>query len=180
MKFDSDTTVSARELGELLGVTARAVRGLAERRVIARANRGRYPLVASIRACLAHYREVAAGRGTEQGMLDLSQERARLAKLQADGQELKNASVRREVIEVSEAQELWFGFAHDVRSGGLSLPGRIAFEVPTLSPTDRSTIERIVVDWLQDLALHRGEISSDLSAPVDKTGNGGSHDPSRG
>lgn len=63
------------------------------------------------------------------------------------------------VIPVSDAEEIWFGFARAVQSGGLSLPGRIAFEVPTMSVRDRSTVERIVGDWLTDLALHRGKIS---------------------
>jgi terminase small subunit / prophage DNA-packing protein len=156
MKFDDNTTVSAAELGQLIGVTARAVRGLAERKVIARATRGRYALVASVRACLEHYREVAAGRGGEQGVLDLAQERARLARLQGDGQELKNATTRGEAIVKADVIDTWKALLRGIRQMALAWPGKAAFEIPTLSPADRGVLVRIVRDDLEDAALGRG------------------------
>jgi hypothetical protein len=51
---DETTTVSARELAELLGLTDRRVRQLAAENILPRAERGRYPRGPALRAYLDH------------------------------------------------------------------------------------------------------------------------------
>jgi terminase small subunit / prophage DNA-packing protein len=167
MKLDDSTTCTGAELAWLLGCTDRAIRGFANRGLAVRSVRGKYLLGESIRRIHHQSSEAAAGRSGN----DLAAARTRLATEQADGQALKNATTRRDMIEIDEARELWSGLVRAVRQFVLSLPNRISFEVPTLSLTDRGTIERIVVDGLADTALKRGEIGG---------GNGGSGNVGRG
>jgi phage terminase Nu1 subunit (DNA packaging protein) len=155
MKFDSNATCSARELGWLLGCTDRAVRMLVDKGIVVRASRGRYTL-GSVRRVVEHYREVAAGRGGEGAALDLATERARLAKAQTEQVELRNAASRGELAPIADYREAWTGILRGVRQFVLSLPGRIAFELPTLTAADRGAIERLVADGLTDASLDRG------------------------
>ena len=93
-----DIEVTAPELGDWLGLTDRSVRDLAADGTIPRSRRGRYPLKAGVRAYCAHAREVAAGRASQNGELDIVAERARLAKEQADKLEMENAAARGELL----------------------------------------------------------------------------------
>lgn len=85
--------MSARQLGEVLGLNERTVRELVDRGIVNRTGRGRYDLFGSVLAYVEHLRTVAAGRGGEAASYDLTRERARLAKEQADERELKNAAL---------------------------------------------------------------------------------------
>jgi phage terminase Nu1 subunit (DNA packaging protein) len=120
--------VSATELGEWLDLHERQVRKLAERNVITRNGRGRYPLRQSIRAVAIHQREIAAGRAAEvdgEG-LDLVAERARLASEQADAQAMKNAASRAETITMTQAENVWGAVVDATRTRILAVPTRAA------------------------------------------------------
>ena len=52
--------VSTRALASILGVTDRHVRDLAQKEVLPRAGRGKYPLVAAVRAYCGHVRTLRA------------------------------------------------------------------------------------------------------------------------
>jgi phage terminase Nu1 subunit (DNA packaging protein) len=155
MKFDEDTSATPAELAWLLGVTERAIRGYASRGLAVRVKgtrRGRYVLGESVRRIHHAVAEAAAGRaGTS-----LTDARAKLALLQAAGQELRNAALRAEVLPKADAIDTWTSLLRGVRQLVLALPGKIAFEVPTLTPADRATIDRIARDDLEDAALGRG------------------------
>jgi phage terminase Nu1 subunit (DNA packaging protein) len=155
MKIEPNGTCSARELGWLLGCTDRAVRMLVDKGIVVRSSRGRYTL-GSVRRVVEHYREVAAGRGGEGAMLDLATERAKLAAVQREQIELKNAASRGELAPIADYREAWTGILRGVRQFVLSLPGRIAFEVPVLTAADRAVIERICSDGLTDASIDRG------------------------
>jgi phage terminase Nu1 subunit (DNA packaging protein) len=156
MKLDETATCSAAELSWLLGVTERAVRGYASKGLAVRAKRGRYLLGQSARRIHHHVAEQAAGRAGN----ELATERAKLATVQREQIELKNAVARGEMILVSEGRELWSGLVRAVRQMALAWPGKAAFEIPTLTVVDRAALDRLVRDDLTDLALTRGEIGN--------------------
>src|SRR5699024_9229532 len=93
----SDLPVSAAVLAEWLGISAQAVNKHARDGVLHRSEAGTYDLRASVLAYCRHIREVAAGRGGSEQM-NLTAERARLAREQADSYELKNAVTRGELV----------------------------------------------------------------------------------
>lgn len=132
--------VSARQLGEVLGLNERTVRELVDRGIVTRTSRGRYDLFGSVLAYVEHLRSVAAGRGGEAASYDLTRERARLAKEQADERELRNATLRGELVEAEAVRREWSDVLRGVRSRILSVPSRVRQSLPHLTAHD---VERI-------------------------------------
>ncbi|ABE63184.1 conserved hypothetical protein [Nitrobacter hamburgensis X14] len=144
--------VSAKELAELFGISDRSVRELHDRGTVKKSARGRYLLTESVQLYTAHLRGVAAGRGGEGGVLDLTVERARLAKEQADAVSLKNAVMRRELVPVSDVEREWMSVGRQVRSGMLAVPSRVRQSLPHLTAFDADLIDREIRDALTGLA----------------------------
>lgn len=117
--------VGAGELADYLGVTSQSVAAFANDGKVVRVKRGKYDLKASVQTYAAHLREVAAARGGEGQILDLNQERARLAREQADGQELKNRQLRKELVSASEVEREWSDILRKVRAGILAVTSRV-------------------------------------------------------
>jgi phage terminase Nu1 subunit (DNA packaging protein) len=118
-------TVGAGELADYLGVSSQSIAAFANDGKVVRISRGRYDLRASVQTYTAHLREVAAARGGESQILDLTQERARLAREQADGQELKNRQARKELVPASEVEREWSDILRKVRAGILATTSRV-------------------------------------------------------
>ncbi len=119
------STVGSGELAEWLGVSAQSIAAFANDGKVVRVKRGQYDLKASIQTYTAHLREVAAHRGGETAILDLTTERARLAKEQADGQELKNRQARGELVAAADVEREWSDVLRTVRSGMLAVTSRV-------------------------------------------------------
>lgn len=118
-------TVGAGELANWLGVLSQSIAAFANDGKVVRIARGKYDLKASIQTYTAHLREVAAARGGESQILDLTQERARLAREQADGQELKNRTLRGELVSSSDVEREWSDICRKVRAGILATTSRV-------------------------------------------------------
>jgi phage terminase Nu1 subunit (DNA packaging protein) len=152
MKLDDSATCTSTELAWLLGLTDRAIRLYRSKGLAVRAKRGRYLLGPSVRRIHHHVAESAAGRSGSA----LADARAKLATLQAAGQELRNASLRGEVVARGDVVDTWTVLLRGVRQLMLAWPGKAAFEIPTLTVADRAVLERIARDDLEDAALGRG------------------------
>jgi phage terminase Nu1 subunit (DNA packaging protein) len=118
-------TVGAGELADWLGVTSQTISAFANDGKVVRISRGKYDLRASVQTYTAHLREVAAARGGEAGVLDLVQERARLAKEQADNTALKNATLRSELLPAADIEREWSDILRKVRAGILAVTSRV-------------------------------------------------------
>lgn len=68
---------------------------------------------------------MAAARGGEAQILDLTQERARLAREQADGHELKNRQLRKELLTAADVEREWSDILRKVRAGILAVTSRV-------------------------------------------------------
>jgi phage terminase Nu1 subunit (DNA packaging protein) len=152
VRLNDEATCTAAELSWLLGVTERAVRKYASRGLAVRAKRGRYLLGQSVRRIHHAVAEAAAGRSGS----ELTDARAKLATLQAEGQALRNATLRGEAILRADAVDTWRVLLRGVRQLMLAWPGKAAFELPVLGPAERAVLERIARDDLEDAALGRG------------------------
>lgn len=110
-------------------------------------------------ACLGAYhdnlREVAAGRGAG-GVLDLAQERARLAKEQADKVALENAVSRNELMPEAEVVSTWQTIITAARAKFLALPTKMApILAPLTDPVDvQDKLTAAVHDSLSELVDH--------------------------
>lgn len=143
--------VGPKVVAEWLALSTRSVSELAEKGQAIRLGHGKYDLKATVQRYASHMREVAAARGGEAQILDLTAERARLAKEQADAQELKNAVSRKELLPAGDVEREWADVLLRIRSAILSVPARLRPHM-SLSVTDAALLDRELRDALEALA----------------------------
>lgn len=147
-----ENIVTAKVVGDWLGVSDRTISDLAIRGQAKKIGRGQYDLRETVQLYTAHLREVAAGRGGEKQILDLNQERARLAREQADGQELKNAQTRGDLVAREDVLRGWQDILRKVRSGMLAVTSRVRQRISTIDAAQAAIIDREIRDALEALA----------------------------
>lgn len=143
--------VGGRDLCALLALSSGALAGLKDRGIAVHLGHDAYDLERTVKAYVAHLRSIAAGRGGEEQGNSLTSERARLARVQADAQELKNAVLRGENVPAAEVARAWENLLRAVRSRLLAVPSRVRQAVPGLTVADMDRIDREVRDALQEL-----------------------------
>ncbi len=87
--------------------------------------------------------------------LDLSKERAKLARSQRVGHDLKNDIAAGELIKADEAERAWADFLRSVRSRVLAVPSRARQRLRHLTAADIETLDAECRDALQDLGHER-------------------------
>lgn len=150
-------------VARLLDVSERAVYDLARHGTIPRAQRGRYDLVACVRAYIRHLREVAAGRTSHDGALDLVAERARLAREQADGQSMKNALLRSELLPRDDMERVLVALQSGVQKRLLSVPSNVATLVAR--ETSPAVCQRIVDEHIREALQELAEATIRVLVP---------------
>jgi phage terminase Nu1 subunit (DNA packaging protein) len=110
-----EITVSQQELADWLSLSSRRIRELTKAGILKKAPR--YRLRESVSAYLEFIR-------AEPG--NLTEERARLVKAQADLMELKLRSRRGEVVELAEVQQANFAVGRQIRDAVENLPPRLS------------------------------------------------------
>lgn len=127
--------ITQADFGRLVGVTQAAVSDLKQRGILPAGGSGSEWLT----AYTAHLRAQAAGRA---GELDLSQERAALARVQRELGELKLAEERRELVRRSEVERYMAGGLVNLRDRLETVGARIGAIVAAES--DAGNCDRIV------------------------------------
>ena len=147
-----------KEVAAHLDLSDRQIRELQSTGVIQRpSGRGEYDLDACRVGYIRHLRAVAAGHRSADGELDLTAERARLSKEQADAQALKNAEARGELVPASQIESTWVRLFSTARIRLLAVPSKVA---PLVVGLEREAeVEAIVrehqTEALQELARAR-------------------------
>jgi phage terminase Nu1 subunit (DNA packaging protein) len=127
--------MSQADFASLVGISQPAVSQLLSRGII----KGNSVREWVLDYC-THLREIAAGRAGKQGDgLDLVSERARLAKAQADAQEMKNLTDRRELIRATDLEPRLAAAYITAREMWLDAVPRLARELPA-EPAARETM----------------------------------------
>ena len=112
-------TVTAADLGMLLGLSPRIVFGLAQRGVITTRARNAYPLIESV----ARYCDFIRSRRSGDAV---TEEKLRLTREQADKAALQNAKAGGELLDAADVRRAWTGIAADLRASFLAIPSRVA------------------------------------------------------
>lgn len=135
-------------LAGLLGITTRRLGQLHSEGIAVKVDRGLFDAAATIQAMLAHASGKAAGNMVE---LDLDRERARLAKEQADGQEIKNRISRGELLLAPDVERTWSDACRRLRSEMLAVVGRVR-SATTIEAADAAILDREIRDALTVLS----------------------------
>lgn len=153
--IDMDSVVSQRQFADIIGVSEAAVSGMAKAGIII-ANQC---VGAWIRDYCAHIREQAAGRAAA-GDLDLAEQRARLAKEQADKVAMQNAERRGEVAPVAAMEMVLAATGSKVGKILDTIPGLVRRRVPGIGSDVIEAIE-------SDIAKCRNMAASMTLATID-------------
>lgn len=133
--------IGAVDLCTLLGISSGALAQLKAKGIARHLGRDAYDLEATVHAYVSHLRGVAAGWGSEEQALNLTAERARLARAQAEGAELKNAQARGELVAAADVSRAWADVLRTIRSRILAAPSRLrqslALDAATAEALDR-------------------------------------------
>ena len=133
--------VKLTEVASHLGLSVTRVSQLISADILPKAPRGRHDLAACRLAYLEHLREIAAGRGSRDGGLDLVAERARLAAAQSEKVERENAVAAGEFLPRGEVHIAVVSAFALVRSKILALPSRLApVMAPAMTPAEAQSI----------------------------------------
>ncbi|MDR0776763.1 MAG: hypothetical protein LBE81_09025 [Azonexus sp.] len=104
-------------------------------------------------AYIRHLREVAAGRKSEDGGLDLIQERAALARSQREGIDIKNAVLRGEYAPIELITKVLSNASAAVVERMDMLPARMRKEIPGLPQEAFGVIDAVIVsarnEWVR-------------------------------
>lgn len=122
--------VNEAEMARLLGITANRVRTLARDGMLHRPVRGRYDVRASLKTYIGDLRDKASrlgyAGGKQSANSELSAEKLRLTKAQADEREIKNAAARGELIPAQEVRAAWTSYTIALRQAVLAAAPRVA------------------------------------------------------
>ena len=145
-----------------LGVSAKYINDLIGKGVIAYAAKGKYDIDACRKAYIEHIREQAAGRASS-GELNLSEERARLAKEQADAKEMENAVERGDLVYIEDVAKQIENQLTKVRTRLLSVPTKVAPEAHACASVRevQAVVEQAIVEALNELVGYSQEPASD-------------------
>lgn len=144
--------VGGKDLCDLLALTSGALADLKKRGIAVHLGHDAYDLAATVRAYVQHLRGIASGRGGEEQTVNLTTERARLAREQADAVALKNAALRGELVPAADVSREWFEVLRKVRAGVLAVPSRVRAALPQLTAAEVAVLDAEIRATLEGLA----------------------------
>jgi len=118
---------SVNDLCAHLKMSRKTFDGLVSKGIISKQPAGKYDFDVAREEYILHVREVAAGR-SKAGELDLQEERARLAKEQADAKEMENAVERGDLVYIEDVAKMFELQLNKVRMKLLAVPTKVAPE----------------------------------------------------
>lgn len=146
------------EVAAHLGMSHKNVQELIKKGVIEQQDRGKYDLDVARKQYITHVREVAAGR-SKVGDLDLQEERARLAKEQADAKEMENEVQRGLLVDIESVAAAMEKQLTRVRTKLLAVPTKVAPEAHASSNVKevQQLLEDAIIEALNELVGYSQE-----------------------
>ncbi|MCJ2056655.1 hypothetical protein MKL09_08815 [Methylobacterium sp. J-048] len=142
--------VSVSVIAAAFDLSERRIGQLADKGIVIRVGRGKFDLLVSTANYCRHLREVASGRGEDSP--DLTAERTRLAKEQADRIAIENERTRGTILLADEALHRWSAEMVKLRAQLLAVSGKVAMALPQLTPHEVREIDRVVRNAMTAIA----------------------------
>lgn len=144
-------TVSAEVLGNMFGVSDRRIRQMAEEGIVARAAKGRYRLVESIKSYLLTLKLAAEGVGVElaDGEIDIDEEKALHERVKRHISELKLQIMKGELHKAEDVELVMTDMLTAFKVKMMGIPSKAA---PVLENRDTAFIkERLTSEVMEAL-----------------------------
>ena len=139
---------SQREVADHLFVSPRRVRELLDQGIIRDLRSS--PMDQVRESYIRHLREEAAGR--KSGVIDLTQERAKLAVEQSRNQALKNAELEGELLRRSDVVETWATMFVAAKGKMRAIPKRALLRIPRFTKKMARKLQEMIDEVLRELA----------------------------
>ncbi|MCK5748506.1 MAG: hypothetical protein KAH44_19980 [Oricola sp.] len=139
-------------VAKILNLSERRVQQLVKEDILPKPEKGKYDLIACVRAYIKYLQERAFGK--DAAPQDTHLERARLLKAQADKTELEVDTLRGNLMPVETIEADWLAMVMACRSRLLSIPSKTAFQIATLSDAHEIErfLKRVIYEALTELA----------------------------
>ena len=147
-------TVSAAVLGDLFGVTDRRIRQMAEEGIVARAAKGRYKLVESVKNYLLTLKLAAEGVGVElaDGEINFDEEKALHERVKRHISELKLQIMKGELHKAEDVEIVMMDMLVAFKTKIMGIPSKVA---PILENRDAAFVKdrltKEVIEALNEL-----------------------------
>ena len=142
------------EVAEHLDLSTTRIHQLVKAGILPKSGRAAYDLDACRIGYIRYIREIAAGRGSKDGAVDLVAERARLTRAQAEKAERENAIHAGEYIRVKSFHRMATVSIVIMRNKLLGVPSRLApLMAPEMTPgAAQKTLTKVIHEVLDELA----------------------------
>jgi len=150
-------TATADHLGALLSISGRRVRELASEGAFPRAKGGRYPVLECTHAFIASLRarekaKPAPDPAVAAAAIDGRQQRARLARLQADRVQLELERERGRLVDAETIRVAYVTLVTQARNRLLGVPSAAKGAIPHLTVDEIEKLEDLIVRALEEVA----------------------------
>lgn len=147
----SMVTVSAKIMGEIIGVGDRQVRNLAEEGILVRNSHGKYMLLKSVKNYITNLKIAKVGEKItsdfDEAELDLDQEKAKHEHLKSMITEIKLQLLKGQVHRSSDVGSVITDMFAKFRSKMMALPSKLA---PKLQKKSKEEIMKVLQDEISD------------------------------
>ena len=169
----ASTLVPVATVAKILNLTSTRVQQLAKDGIIPKASHGQYELISSVTSYIKYLQERVPGGGGSKTSQDISTERARLLKAQADMVEIELAEKNAQLVAVGHVEMDWMGMVNACRSKLLAIPTKSAYQVAHLNDTHEieKYLKRTIYEALEELAVYEPK-DTDISPDDDESDSG--------
>lgn len=145
-------------IAKLFDLTERRVQQLAKEGVIPKAASGKYELAPCIKGYIKYLKEKAFGQdGTPN---NITVERARLVKMQADNLEQEMKLRNKKLLDSDEVKKEWINMLSCCRSALLAIPNRLGYQVNSApTPAESAALMKDAINEALD-ELSKDKIES--------------------
>ena len=160
--------VAAETAAAHLDLSVTRFNDLVRQGVLPREGRAQYDLDAVRVAYIRHIRDVAGGKKSAGGAPELTAERARLARAQADKAEMEVAALEGRLVPAESVEKTWLVLATSFRSRMVAMPGKLAHQLAAIqSPAEAEDfIRKSIYEALDELSnFHPQQYSASLDSP---------------
>ena len=157
-------------VAKVLNLSERRVQQLVQEGILPKPEKGRYDLIACVRAYIKYLQERAYGR--DAAPQDTHLERARLLRAQADKTELEVAVLRGNLVPIEKVESDWMTIIMAARSRLLAIPSKTAFQIAALKDPHEIErfLKRLIYEALTELAQTEISDDDDNALPEDDDG----------
>jgi phage terminase Nu1 subunit (DNA packaging protein) len=144
----------------VFGISVRRYQQLAKESILPQSDNGYIDFVLATKHLISYYQKLVEG----QGSITLTEERARLARVQADLVTLEYKKAIGELVDADEVSRIWIAMGQACRSRLLAIPAKLP---PLLEGKNKVECHRILQDHIYEALDELSERLADPDFPID-------------